>query len=148
MKSLFLALFLFPFLVNAQSNYADNSEEFGEVYFAADERPYIANCDHQLSSAPNYKSECTKTRLQRMVWEMLKDQITEGTLVIDMIIDKNGKIVNIELPGTSVTEDRSSALSAMQHELMTDVQFTPAKNQGKKVAHQFSVSVYLGPGEG
>lgn len=148
MRSLIFALLFLPFVLSSQANYSNNTEEFGEVYFAAEEMPYFKECDHPLASSKGYRYECTNTKIKLKVRELLGDQFSEGYLNLKMTIDKDGSLVGIKILNDLANNDRSAAISNMQQQLMSDFTYSPALNKGKRVASSYTLKVYMGPGEG
>lgn len=110
-------------------------------FMAVEQKPYYKDCEDVLD--PVAEMQCTHMKVLRMVSSSARypsrarDRGIEGTVVIGFVIDKNGRVTELEVLESIHTDLDEEALRAVSNLPA----FVPGSQQGRSVAVAYRIPV-------
>lgn len=140
MKHIISYTFLFGLLLSASSGFLSAQTSLDDAMRRADVSPAWPGCDAKLS-------DCTKSRMADFIAANLqippdaKAQGAGGVVMMEFVVEKNGNIGEVKPihdPGLGLGAEATRVITLMKTK---KIKWTPAENEGKRVAFRYTVPV-------
>lgn len=119
--------------------------EVEEIFKVVEEQPSFPGCEHLESVSE--RLTCSNAKLQEFIYQHLqypaiaRENGVEGTVVVQFVVDKSGKIKNIRLVRDIGAECGQEALRLVRLMVEKGLVWQPGKQRGRPVDVQYDLPV-------